>query len=81
MRWEMLEQMGERERESAMCIRIEQTRIEDSGANRRTTARVVEEVREQCFQQAEAFTPGDIRYPGFEDKDGLGRVMITMRRR
>jgi hypothetical protein len=57
MRWEMLEQQSERERESAMCIWIEQTRSEDSAANRQTSARVVEEdiltlvnlIREQCF--------------------------------
>ena len=89
MRWEMLEQQSERERESVICIRIEQTRSEDSVDNRQTSARAVEEdiltlvnlIREQYFQQAETFISGDIRYQGFEDKDGLGRVMITMRRR
>ena len=38
-------------------------------------------VREQCFQQAETFISRDIRYQGFEDQDGLGKGMITMRRR
>jgi hypothetical protein len=72
-----------------MCIRIEQTRSEDSVDYRQTSARVVEEdiltlvnlIREQCFQEAEAFISGDIRYQGFEDQDGLGKGMITIRRR
>ena len=89
MRWEMLEQQSERERESVICIRIEQTRSEDSVDNRQTSARAVEEdiltlvnlIREQYFQQAETFISGDIRYQGFEDQDGLGKGMITMRRR
>ena len=85
----MLEQQSERERESVICIRIEQTRSEDSVDNRQTSARAVEEdiltlvnlIREQYFQQAETFISGDIRYQGFEDQDGLGKGMITMRRR
>jgi hypothetical protein len=89
MRWEMLEQQSERERESVICIRFEQTRCEDTVSNRQTSARAVEEdiltlvnlIREQCFQQAETFISGDIRYQGFEDQDGLGKGMITMRRR
>jgi hypothetical protein len=42
---------------------------------------LVHHIREQCFQQAKAFAPGDIRYQGFEDQEGLGRDMITIRRR
>ncbi len=89
MRWAPLEQQSERERESVLCIRIEQTRREDTVNNRQTSAREVEEdilklanhIREQCFQQAETFISGNIRYQGFEDQDGLGKGMITIRRR
>ena len=89
MRWEPLEQQSERERESVLCIRIEQTRREDTVNNRQTSVMEVEEdiltlvnlIREQCFQQAETFISGDIRYQGFEDQDGLGKGMITIRQR
>jgi hypothetical protein len=81
MRWAPLEQQSERERESVLCIRIEQTRREDTVNNRQTSAMEVEEdvlklanhIREQCFQQAETFISGDIRYQGFEDQEGLGK--------
>jgi hypothetical protein len=89
MRWEMLEQGSERERDSTVCIRIEQVSTEGLAANRKVTARSVEDeiltlvnrIREQCFQYAEDFASGDIRYQGFEDREGLGRGMITIHRR
>jgi hypothetical protein len=89
MRWEALEQGSEREKESTVCVRIAQARTEDTVTNRNVTARTVEAdilvlvnlIREQCFQHTENFVPGDIRYQGFEDQDGLGRSMITLNRR
>jgi hypothetical protein len=60
MRWEMLEQGSERERDITMCIRIVQVITESLAANRKVTARSVEDeiltlvncIREQCFQYA-----------------------------
>jgi hypothetical protein len=38
-------------------------------------------IRAQCFQHAENFVSGDIRYQGFEDLEGKGKGMITFNRR
>ncbi len=42
---------------------------------------LVNHIREQCFQYAEDFAPGDVRYQDFEDREGLGRGMVTIRRK
>jgi hypothetical protein len=42
---------------------------------------LVNRIREQCFQYAEDFASGDIRYQGFEDREGSGRGMIAIHRR
>jgi hypothetical protein len=89
IRWETLEQGSEREKDSTVCIRITQVRTEGPAINLNVTAKIVEDdtlalvnlIREQCFQQAEDFAPGDIRYQGFEDREGLGRGIITITRR
>ena len=89
MRWEMLERGSARERDSTVCIRIAQVSTEGLVANRQVTAASVEveiltlvnRIREQCFQYAEDFASGDIRYQSFEDREGLGRGMITIHRR
>jgi hypothetical protein len=89
MRWEALEQGSENEKESTVCVRIAQARTEGTVTNRNVMTRTVEAdilalvnlIREQCFQHVENFVPGDIRYQGFEDQEGLGRGMITINRR
>ena len=43
--------------------------------------RVVRAYPAAYFQQAEAFAQGDIRYQGFENREELGRDMITICRR
>ncbi len=72
-----------------MCIRIAQVGTKSPKTNREVTAKIVEDeiltlvnhIREQCFQHAEDFAPGDVRYQGFEDREGLGRGMVTIHRR
>jgi hypothetical protein len=89
MRWEALEQGSEREKDSTVCIRIAQVRTEGPVTNRNVTAKIVEDdilalvnlIHEQCSQHAEDFAPGDIRNQGFEDREGLGRGMVTINRR
>jgi hypothetical protein len=76
MRWETLEQGSERERDSSVCIRIAQVGTKSPKTNREVTAKIVEDeiltlvnhIREQCFQHAEDFAPGDVRYQGFADR-------------
>jgi hypothetical protein len=89
MCWEALEQGSEREKDSTVCIRIAQVRTEGPVTNRNVTAKIVEDdilalvnlIHEQCSQHAEDFAPGDIRNQGFEDREGLGRGMVTINRR
>ena len=89
MRWEAREQGSERERDSSVCIRIAQVGIKSPVVNRVVMAKDVEDeiltlvnhIREQCFQHVEDFAPGDVRYQGFETRDGLGRGMVTIHRR
>ena len=89
MRWRAMEQGSERERESTVCIRFTQVESKGPHATRQVTAKDVEaevlslvnNIREQCFQQAENFVSGDIRYQGFEDREGIGKGMITFKRR
>jgi len=89
MRWETREQGSERERDSLVCIRLAQVGTNSPVANREITAKGVEDellilvnhIREQCFQHAENFAPGDVRYQGFENREGLGRGMVTIHRR
>jgi hypothetical protein len=81
MCWEVLEQGSERESDSSVCIRIAQVGTKSPKTNREVTAKIVEDeiltlvnhIREQCFQHAEDFAPGDVRYQGFEDREGLGK--------
>ncbi len=69
-----------------VCIRIAQVGTKSPKINREVTAKIVEDelltlvnyIWEQCFQHAEDFTPGDVRYQGFEDSEGLGRGMVTI---
>ena len=89
IRWRALEQGSARERESTVCIRFTQVESKGPRANRQVTAKEVEaeilslvnNIREQCFQHAENFVSGDIRYQGFEDLEGKGKGMITFNRR
>jgi hypothetical protein len=68
MRWVMLEQGSERERDSSVSIRIAEVGTERPKTNREVTARIVGDeilvlanhIREQCFQYAEHFAPGDV---------------------
>ena len=84
-----MEQGSERERESTVCIRFTQVESKGPHATRQVTAKdvqaevlsLVNNIREQCFQQAENFVSGDIRYQGFEDREGIGKGMITFKRR
>jgi hypothetical protein len=89
MRWRALERGSARERESTVCIRFTQVESEGPCANRQITTKEVEaevlslanNIRAQCFQHAENFVSGDIRYQGFEDLEGKGKGMITFNRR
>ena len=89
MRWRALEQGSERERESTVCIRFTQVESEGPCANRQVTTKEVEaevlglvnNIGAQCFQHADNFVSGDIRYQGFEDLEGKGKGMITFNRR
>jgi hypothetical protein len=89
MRWRALEQGSERERQSTVCIRFTQVESEGPCANRQVTTKEVEaevlglvnNIGAQCFQHADNFVSGDIRYQGFEDLEGKGKGMITFNRR
>jgi hypothetical protein len=82
MRWRALERGSARERESTVCIRFTQVESEGPCANRQITTKEVEaevlslanNIRAQCFQHAENFVSGDIRYQGFEDLEAKAKA-------
>jgi hypothetical protein len=89
MRWETPEQGSARERISTLCIRIAQYSGGQETRNRIVNVREIEgellqllnHIQEQCFPHAPKFSTGDLRYQGFEDREGKGRGMVTINRR
>ena len=89
MRWETPATGSQRERESAVCVRViqhtkgtaDQTQVAEVKEIEKTLLGFANAIVDQCFSEAPKYNPCDIRYQGFTDQTGKGRGMVTISRR